>query len=154
LRLKLGSIMTTRYTPFDVLQNFHCTGMELYELRHSYFGGNGNPLSAYFSLPIGDDLLKIRFSDVDVVRVLDELLLSTEECGIECVGVKPYHFAYRVENSRFLLSQSDFYRDQSREAVHYRFVTGGACLDVLTKTDPNFTLVRCFARNEPEPGQV
>jgi len=46
------------------------------------------------------------------------------------------------------------YRDQSREAVHYRFITGGACLDVLTKTDPNFTLVRCLARNEPEPGQV
>jgi hypothetical protein len=29
--------MTTRYIPFDVLQNFNCTGMELYELRHSYF---------------------------------------------------------------------------------------------------------------------
>ena len=88
------------------------------------------------------------------MRVLDELLLSTEEYGIQCIGLKPHHFAYRVENSRFLRSQSEFYRDQSREAVHYRFITGGACLDVLAKADPNFTLVRYFARNEPEVGEV
>lgn len=147
-------MMTTRYTPFDVFQNFTCTGMELYDLRHSYFGDDGKPLTAHFSLPTGDDLLKIHFSDADVVRVLDELLLSTEEYGIERIGVKPYHFAYRVENSRFFLSQSEFYRDQYREAVHYRFITGGACLDVLTKSGPNFALVRCFVRDDPEPDDV
>lgn len=145
-------MMTTRYTPFDVFQNFTCTGMELYELRHSYLR-DGKPLTAYFSLPTGDDLLEIRFSDADVVRVLDELLLSTEEYGIELIGEKPYHFAYRVENSRFFLSQSELYREQSRDAVHYRFITGGACLDVLTKFAPNFALVRCFARSR-EPDEV
>ncbi|MBB2823380.1 UNVERIFIED_ORG: hypothetical protein GGD59_006690 [Rhizobium esperanzae] len=146
--------MTTRYTPFDIFQNFTCTGMELYDLRHSYVGDLGRkPLTVYSTLPVGDDLLKIHFSDADVVRVLDELLLSTEEYGIERVGMKPYHFAYRVENSRFFLSQSEFYRDQYREALHYRFITGGACLDVLTKSDPDFALVRCFARDDSEPDE-
>ncbi|MCM2477599.1 hypothetical protein HGO38_29560 [Rhizobium sp. CG5] len=140
--------MTTHYTPFDVFQNFPCTGMELYDLRHSYFGEDGKPLTAYFSMPIGDDLLKVHFRNADIVRILDELLLSTEEYGI-----KPYHFAYRVDNSRFFLSQSEFYKDLKREAVHYRFITGGACLDVLTTCEPIFALVRCFARL-PEPDEV
>jgi hypothetical protein len=123
--------------------------MELYDLRHSYFGEEGKPLSAHFSLPSGDDLLQLHFDDVDVVRVLDEVLLNTEEFGVEKVGLKHRHFAYRVENSRFFLSQSEFYRDLFREAVHYRFITGGACLDVLTRATPSFALVRWFARDEP-----
>lgn len=141
--------MKTRYIPFDLFQNFSCTGMELYDLRHSYFGGDGKPLTAYFSLPTGDDLLKIHFGDADVVRVLDELFLDTEEHGIEKVGLKRDHFSYSMENSRFILAQSGFYRDMYPDAVHYRFVTGGACLDVLTRADPNFALVRWFARAEP-----
>ncbi len=120
--------------------------MELYDLRHSYFG-EGKVLTAYFSLPFGDDLLKVHFSDADIVRVQDELLLSIEEYGIEVSGLKPRHFAYRIENSRLFLSQSEFYRDLDREAVHYRFVTGGACLDVLTRFEPVFALARCFVRD-------
>ena len=146
-----GSLMSTRYIPIDVFQNFSCTGMELYDLRHSYFG-EGKVLTAYFSLAFGDDLLKVHFSDADIVRVQDELLLSIEEYGIEVRGLKPRHFAYRVENSRLFLSQTEFYRDLNRDAVHYRFVTGGACLDVLTTFEHVFALVRYFPR-ESEPGE-
>lgn len=67
--------------------------------------------------------------------------------------VEPYHFVYRVENSRFFLSQFEFSHDQSRDVVHHRFITDGAWLDVLTKFEPNFALVRRFAR-DPEPDEV
>ena len=128
--------------------------MELYDLRHSYFGEEGRPLTAHFSLPTGDELLKLHFNNVDVVRVLDEVFLDTEEYGVEKVGLKHRHFAYRVENSRFFLSQSEFYRDLFREAVHYRFITGGACLDVLSRATPSFALVRWFARDDPKPSHL
>ena len=141
--------MTTLYIPFDVFPEFNSTGMELYDLRHSYSGDDGKPLTAYFSLPITDDLVKIHFQNADIVRVLDEVYLDSEEYWIKTVGLKTRHFAYRVENSRFLLSQSEFYRDMYREAIHYRFVTGGACLDVLTQAAPSFHLVPWFARHAP-----
>ncbi len=53
-----------------------------------------------------------------------------------------YHFAYRVENSHFWNSQSEFYRDLRPDAVHYRFCyVGNACLDVITTDEPSFDFV-------------
>lgn len=118
--------------------------MTLYDLRHSCVDGredDGCPLTTYFSLPgLDETLLKIHFSHVDIVRVLDEVFLSTEE-NSEITGLVRYHFAYRVENSHFWNSQSEFYRDLRPDAVHYRFVTGNACLDVITTDEPSFDFV-------------
>ncbi|WP_052183017.1 hypothetical protein [Rhizobium sp. YS-1r] len=139
--------MTTRYFPIEVSPRFLCTASELYDLRHSYAAeGGGNPLVAYFSLPDPQtSFLKISFTHADIVRVLDETYLSTEEYGVESVGLVPFHFAYRIEGSRFWNSQSEFYRDSRRDAVHYRFITGGACLDVLTTVEPEFEIISSAA---------
>ncbi|WP_429806645.1 hypothetical protein [Ensifer sp. B1-9] len=148
--------MVTRYIPIELEPKVPCTGMELYDLQHTYLGDDGNPLTAYFSLPVDkDELLKIFFRHADIVRVLDEVYLSTEEHGVESSGLVPYHFAYRVENSRFWLSQSEFYRELKRDAAHYRFITGGACLDILATVEPRFSLVRQFNRKaDPDEGSA
>jgi hypothetical protein len=138
--------MTTRYTPIAIEGTVPCTGMDLYDLRHTYWNEDGNPLTAHFSLsPEASPLLRVHFDNVHIVRVLAELYLDTEEYGFTPEGLVPYHFAYRVEGSRFLLSQSEFCRDTQRDAVHYRFVTAGACLDVLTNREPSCMLVSSVA---------
>jgi hypothetical protein len=118
--------------------------MELAELRH---GGRGDregamPLNAWFSLG-GDDsgYLHVAFPHADIVRVLDETWLSTEEDPSALTRLLPNHFAYTVKNSRFWNAQSEHYRDSQAGAVHYRFVTGGACLDVMTTVAPVFEVV-------------
>lgn len=71
----------------------------------------------------------------------DRLRNCDEWRGPEITSLVRYHFAYRVENSHFWNSQSGFYRDLRPDAVHYRFVTGNACLDVITTDVPSFDFV-------------
>ncbi len=57
--------MVTRYFPIEIDPKYPCTGMTLYDLRHSYVDGredDGCPLTAYFSLPgLDETLLKVHF---------------------------------------------------------------------------------------------
>lgn len=82
-------------------------------------------------------LLRVNFEDVDIVRVLDEMALSTEE-GQEKLGLISEHFAYIVNGSAFEKSQSLALRSSLK---HYRFITGWTCLDVMSSHQPVISTV-------------
>jgi hypothetical protein len=99
---------------------------------------NGN---ADFDVP-GDDaqILRVSFEGGVIVRMLDEMALSTESDPSTWVGLVPKHFAYRVEGHPFFEAQSEVWR-LGLQMEHYCFMTGCGCLDVVTCIPPKFYLV-------------
>ena len=93
-------------------------------------------LVADFEIPQDKfSLLRVRFDKAYIVRVLDEMPLSTEEDSPNQGSVRE-HFAYRVEGARFWNAQSETFKFTHKDAQHYRFVTGGNCLDVIAGAAP------------------
>jgi hypothetical protein len=85
-------------------------------------------------------LFRVRFKRVEVVRLVDEMPLSTEaETSNE--GLRADHLAYSVENSSFWLAQSEALRLSVPSLKHYRFITGWMCLDVISNTAPSFAVI-------------
>ena len=84
--------------------------------------------------------LVIMFDGEVIVRMLDELPLSTESEPKDWAGIIPHHFAYRVEGDPFLVAQSDTWQSMEPNLSHYRFLTGSGCLDVVTSATPRFTI--------------
>jgi hypothetical protein len=95
-------------------------------------------LSADFVLDSGR-ALRVRFDRQTIVRVLDELALSTEQ-GTK-TGLVPRHFAYRVEGSPFADAQSETWKLANNPVFHHQFITGWGCLDVLSNAVPTFEVV-------------
>lgn len=100
----------------------------------------GRALVADFDIPQRDRVLRVEFERVHIVRVLDEMPLSTENEPSPSEGLISNHFAYRVEDALFWLSQSPAFRDTAPNAKHYRFITGWTCLDVIADTPPLLTV--------------
>jgi hypothetical protein len=100
-----------------------------------------NSIEADFIIP-GDDahLMSVRFNSPCIVRLLDEMPLSTEENGSANTGLVPEHFAYRVRNAAFESMQSIAWKETS-DPKHYQFVTGWACMDVISNAEPSFNVV-------------
>jgi len=99
-------------------------------------------ISADFIIP-GDDahLLRVAFDQQCIVRLLDEMPLSTEDDDGPIEGLVSENFAYIVEGAIFSRTQSDAWKAAFPTATHYRFVTGWACMDVLSSAAPSFKLV-------------
>jgi hypothetical protein len=85
--------------------------------------------------------LRVHFEKPLIFRVLDELLLSTEREDDKPEGLVSEHFSYLVEESAFFKSQSEAFRIIWPKARHYRFVTGSACLDVISDAEPSLSVV-------------
>jgi hypothetical protein len=102
-----------------------------------------NNVEADFGVP-GDDeqVLRVSFDNQCIVRLLDEFSLSTEDNGGKNAGLVPVHFAYRVRDAAFERMQSSAWREISGDLKHYQFVTGWACMDVLSSAEPSFTLIK------------
>jgi len=99
-----------------------------------------NSLSASFILADeAEQDLQVTFDRPTIVRVLDDMPLSTEGAWGE--GRVPNHFAYEVRGHPFLTSQSQVWRDVCGPISHYQFLTGGMCMDVLSSGQPEFSLV-------------
>jgi hypothetical protein len=121
------------------------TGVRLQASRSDLAGFRWTTIGieADFLLPDDDDhLLRVSFDQRCIVRLLDEMALSTEEDDTPSQGLIREHFAYRLEGAAFARVQSQAWKDVSRSVAHYRFVTGWACMDVLTPATPSFSLVR------------
>ncbi len=100
-----------------------------------------NGITADFILPDDDaHLLRVSFDKQCIVRLLDEMPLSTEEDNSETEGIVPEQFAYRIEGAAFAHSQSSAWKIAEGRVTHYLFVTGWACMDVLTAGLPTFTV--------------
>jgi len=91
------------------------------------------------------EALEVSFEDQCIVRLVDEMPLSTEADESPSEGLIPNHFAYRVEGALFFRMQSEAFKENAKvgsgSCEHYRFITGWTCLDVVTGAQPRFTVV-------------
>ena len=127
-----------RYSPIDAGVPLQASRSDLASLRWST-----NGIAADFILPDDDaHLLRVSFDKQRIIRILDEMPLSTEEDDTPNEGLVSEHFAYRLEGAAFSRLQSGAWKEVNAPVTHYQFVTGWACLDVLTAATPAFAVVR------------
>lgn len=101
-----------------------------------------NGIAADFILPTDEArLLRVSFDRQCIVRLLDEMPLSTEDDDTLDEGLVAGHFAYRIEGASFARLQSATWKEVTGPVTHYRFVTGWGCLDVLSGAAPQFSIV-------------
>lgn len=101
-----------------------------------------NGIAADFILPDDDTrALRVSFDRPCIVRLLDEMPLSTEDDDTPKLGLVPEHFAYRLEGARFSRTQSEAWKKMSGPVAHFQFVTGWGCMDVLSGGSPAFAVV-------------
>jgi hypothetical protein len=125
-----------KYFPIDAGVSFDCVQSDLLAIRWKV-----DSLSADFLLPGAEGhALRIRFDGPTIVRLLDEMPLSTE-WGTKNEGLISRHFAYRVEGSTFADTQSEAWKLVCHPVCHYEFITGSGCMDVLTHAEPSFEVV-------------
>jgi hypothetical protein len=124
-----------RYFPIEAPEAFECVNSDMRSLSW-----RGRAIVADFDIPESDRVLRVQFDRVHVLRVLDEMPLSTEHEPSPSVGLISNHFAYRVEGALFWASQSQALYDTAPNAKHYRFITGWTCLDVIADTPPTLTV--------------
>jgi hypothetical protein len=126
-----------KYEPLDAGVSLKSSGSDLVA-----FQWRTNGISADFSLPHDEaHLLRVSFDRPCIVRLLDEMPLSTEEDETPSEGLVSEHFAYRLNGARFARTQSEAWREVSGPVTHYQFVTGWACMDVLSSGTPTFSIV-------------
>lgn len=127
-----------RYIPIEAGISFDCSKSDL--LRVDW---GTNSLSADFEIPGQEgSALRVTFNNQTIIRLLDEMPLSTETEPKEREGLVPYHFAYRVEGARFAEIQSEAWKEVAGPIHHYQFVTGWGCMDVLCQLSPTFSVVK------------
>jgi hypothetical protein len=124
-----------KYLPIDSPVSFECVNSSMMSLLWREGG-----IVADFAVPQSQDVLRVRFDRVHVIRVLDEMPLSTETETSSNEGLIPNHFAYLVKDALFWNSQSPTLYATSPNARHYRFITGWACLDVIADSPPTLTV--------------
>lgn len=98
-------------------------------------------IDADFIIP-GDEerTLRVHFDTTHIIRILDEMPLSTESEDSRSEGLISEHFAYLVEDSLFWKLQSEAFKLACNKARHYRFITGWTCLDVISDEQPAITV--------------
>ena len=106
-----------KYLPIDAGITFDTASSDL-------LGFDWQSQCADFVIP-GDEhnVLRVSFSSDVIVRMLDEMALSTETDPACWEGLVPSHFAYRVEGDSFPEAQSEAWKYRS-SVEHYRFITG------------------------------
>lgn len=126
-----------KFFPIDAGINYGCVPSDLLDIRWEV-----NEFSADFAL-LEDEkhLIRVSFEGNTIVRILDEMPLSTENDLAEVDGLVPHHFAYRVEGAPFAAIQSEAWKRVVGSVHHYQFVTGWGCLDVLSGREPRIELV-------------
>lgn len=125
------------FTPIEVVPSIRSSMSDLLECHW-----RDRSLIADFIIP-GEEtqVLQVRFGRVEIVRILDEMPLSTEEQATQNQGLVPDHFAYSVEGALFWQSQSWALKLSIPRMRHYCFITGWTCIDVLSQDEPAFHVI-------------
>jgi len=126
-----------KYSPINIGVPLQASRSDLVSFKWST-----NGIAADFILSDDAHLLRVSFDRECIVRILDEMPLSTEGDDTPNEGLVSEHFAYRLEGAAFARLQSDPWKLVNAPVTHYQFVTGRACLDVLTAATPAFAVVR------------
>lgn len=101
-----------------------------------------NGITADFILPDDDArALRVSFDRPCIVRLSDEMAVSTEEQDTPDEGLVPNHFAYQIEGTRFSRLQSETWKQVSGPVTHFQFATGWGCMDVLSGGSPSFSVI-------------
>ena len=126
-----------RYFPIEVTPSIQSSASDLVDCHWKK-----SILIADFVIPEDEiHVLQICFEKAEVVRILDEMPLSTEAETTPSVGLISDHFAYSVEGALFWGSQSDALKTVLPKLRHFRLITGWTCLDVLSQQEPTFTRI-------------
>lgn len=126
-----------RYFPIDIRIPLKASQSDL-----AAFKWRAQGVTADFILPGDKDrLLRVAFDCQCIVRLVDEMPLSTEDDRSSNVGLVAEHFAYRVEGAAFSETQSEPWKIVNAPVSHYRFITGWACMDVLCHAEPHFEVI-------------
>jgi hypothetical protein len=124
-----------KYTPIDITPRIRSSLSDVIEFRWI----ERREITADLIIP--DDpkyALRVRFEKVEIVRILDEMPLSTEPKETANEGLVPDHLAYLGDGATFWLTQSDALKTVRPLLRHYRFITGWTCIDVISETSPTF----------------
>lgn len=126
------------YRPIDPGISFKASASDLLN-----FNWDLNGISADFALP-DQYVLRVAFDRQCIVRLLDEMPLSTEDDG-PTTGLVSEHFAYEMNGAAFLQMQSETWKEvwetQLGSVHHFRFITGFGCMDVISAARPTFSVV-------------
>jgi|GEM_PF-1598993 len=136
-----------RYIPIEFNINAPATAAEIDRLVMERDRMTGtDKLTVSFSIAGRRDLVNVAFPHVELLRVIEELHLPLEESDIPRVGVIANHFAYKIQGSPFWAAQREVFETALPGSEHYRFVTGGQCLDVVSRDQPQIV----WQRNDQE----
>lgn len=125
-----------KYTPLVVPVRLKAGESDMISLSWA-----GRGISAWFEIPgNASQALQVAFFATHVVRILDEMPISTEAEPTPQEGIIPNHFAYEVEGSLFQQSQSQALFAHQPTPKHYRFLTGWTCLDVIADNPPEISV--------------
>ena len=132
-----------KYIPLEIEPDIKASQSDLLD-----FQWNVQAVRATFIIPDrSDEALEVSFKGQCIVRLVDEMPLSTEVDDSPNEGLVPEHLAYRVEGALFFRVQSEFFKaiveTRHTSCAHYRFITGWTCLDVVTGAEPSFAVVTC-----------
>lgn len=123
-----------KYEPIDFDFPAGATSIDLDRLEMNC--PRSKELRAYFSIAGESRLLRVFFPHVEIFRVIDEMHRPLEEQRMEKVGYVSNHFAYKIQGSPFWATQREVFEVVFPGSTHYLFVTGGDCLDVITREEP------------------
>lgn len=141
VRARVSLCRMIRFYSIDIEIAFDCARSDLVSFHWL-------DMAADFRIPDDDKrLLRVSFDADAIVRILDEMPLSTESDPATWEGLVPHNFAYRIEGTAFPEQQSSDWREVAGPVKHFRFVTGNGCLDVLTSGGPRFSFL-------PAPGRI
>ena len=126
------------YRPIDPGISLKASASDLLDFNWRHDG-----ISADFALA-DERLLRVAFDRPCIVRLLDEMPLSTEDDG-PVSGLVADHFAYELSGAAFEQLQSEAWKEvwklQSGSVHHFRFITGWGCMDVISPARPTFSVV-------------
>ena len=102
------------YFPIDAGVSFACDESDLIAINW-----RRDNLSADFILPgVEGRLVRVRFNEATIVRLVDEFPLSTEQ-DTKTEGLVSRHFAYRVEGAMFADTQSEAWKVNFHPTNHF-----------------------------------
>lgn len=94
--------------------------------------------AAEWVYPDGKSILRVQFSGMLIVRILDDFAMSEDMNSGQHQGLVGEHFAYVVEGDAFNAAQSESWKTVAGSTRHYRFITGNGCMDVISDAPPTF----------------